>query len=399
MTPELAELVGYFMGDGSLHARGLRFCVAEADFDVVERLEQLGKEVFGLGRHGHSEAGLHRGRVLLGAPRAVVGGVRLRQAPPERGPHRQGLQRPHPRRRPPQQRPARSTGAFLRGLFEADGTVTAGVPDLLDAPSLELRSDVQSLLLALGYPTTRKLETTRTGWGQAPIAVLRLLNAAYAGRWAAEIGFIGDRKNAAVAAGDATPGRPPRLRPAHPGAGRPAGSRPTTGCRKVLLMELSPGAGSPAGSPPSCSSAPATPSSATCSSFFYDRVTSAELGDEELTYDLSVPDNVTYVANGFVSHNTIGLMMDCDTTGIEPDLGPVQDQEAGRRRHDVDRQPDGAPGPAPARATRPGRSTRSSPTSTSTRPSWAPRTSPPSTSPCSPAPWATTSSTTWATCA
>src|SRR5581483_8232550 len=38
------------------------------------------------------------------------------------------------------------------------------------------------------------------------------------------------------------------------------------------------------------------------------------------TYDLSVPENVTYLANGFVSHNTIGLMMDCDTTGIEPDL-------------------------------------------------------------------------------
>ena len=36
------------------------------------------------------------------------------------------------------------------------------------------------------------------------------------------------------------------------------------------------------------------------------------------TYDLSVPDNVTYVANGFVSHNTIGLMMDCDTTASSP---------------------------------------------------------------------------------
>ena len=34
--------------------------------------------------------------------------------------------------------------------------------------------------------------------------------------------------------------------------------------------------------------------------FFYDTVASAELGDEEFTYDLSVPDNVTYVANGFV---------------------------------------------------------------------------------------------------
>ena len=37
-----------------------------------------------------------------------------------------------------------------------------------------------------------------------------------------------------------------------------------------------------------------------------------------------MPANVTYVANGFVSHNTIGLMMDCDTTGIEPDLGLVK---------------------------------------------------------------------------
>src|SRR5205085_12650802 len=58
--------------------------------------------------------------------------------------------------------------------------------------------------------------------------------------------------------------------------------------------------------------------------FFYDRVVSAELGDEEFTYDLSVPENVTYTANGFISHNTIGLLMDCDTTGIEPDLGLVK---------------------------------------------------------------------------
>ncbi len=48
MTPDLAELVGYFMGDGSLHAKGIRFCVADADLDVVERLQVLGKELFGL---------------------------------------------------------------------------------------------------------------------------------------------------------------------------------------------------------------------------------------------------------------------------------------------------------------------------------------------------------------
>jgi ribonucleoside-diphosphate reductase alpha chain len=58
--------------------------------------------------------------------------------------------------------------------------------------------------------------------------------------------------------------------------------------------------------------------------FFYDTVESNEDGGEQPTYDLSVPANVTYVANGFVSHNTIGLVMDCDTTGIEPDFALVK---------------------------------------------------------------------------
>src|SRR6476646_1749824 len=45
---ELAELVGYFMGDGSLHSKGIRLCVADSDLDVVERLGILSKSLFGL---------------------------------------------------------------------------------------------------------------------------------------------------------------------------------------------------------------------------------------------------------------------------------------------------------------------------------------------------------------
>ena len=37
---------------------------------------------------------------------------------------------------------------------------------------------------------------------------------------------------------------------------------------------------------------------------------------------------------------TIGLMMDCDTTGIEPDLALDEGEEARRRGHDAHRQPD-----------------------------------------------------------
>jgi ribonucleoside-diphosphate reductase alpha chain len=58
--------------------------------------------------------------------------------------------------------------------------------------------------------------------------------------------------------------------------------------------------------------------------YLFETVAANEDGGLQPTYDLSVPDNVTYVASGFVSHNTIGLMMDCDTTGIEPDLALVK---------------------------------------------------------------------------
>ena len=48
VTPELAELVGYFMGAGSLQAGGIRVRVADADLDVVERLRMLAKDLFHL---------------------------------------------------------------------------------------------------------------------------------------------------------------------------------------------------------------------------------------------------------------------------------------------------------------------------------------------------------------
>ena len=58
--------------------------------------------------------------------------------------------------------------------------------------------------------------------------------------------------------------------------------------------------------------------------YAFERVAANQDGGMQPTYDLSVPDKVTYVAGGFVSHNTIGLLMDCDTTGIEPDLALVK---------------------------------------------------------------------------
>ena len=76
-----------------------------------------------------------------------------------------------------------------------------------------------------------------------------------------------------------------------------------------------------------CSSEPQIPNSITLLGFYYDEVATVETLDDQPTFDLSVPENVTYVANGFVSHNTISFMMDCDTTGVEPDFSLVKSKK------------------------------------------------------------------------
>jgi ribonucleoside-diphosphate reductase alpha chain len=319
MTAELAELLGYFMGDGSLHARGIRLCVADGDFEVVERLAQLGKALFGLEakvspQTGYTEVAFHSVRLVEWWE--ACGFAKHEPRPGHTG---KGWQ-PHIPDAVLHANDRAVYAAFVRGLFEADGTVTVGYPHW-SSTSLEFSRDVQSLLLALGYPTTRKLDTT--GWGQSQLAVLRLLNSSYNERWLDEVGFLSDRKNAAVeikasqqsARHDKIPVSRELINRVAPDNDR---------FRRVMLMEHNRSGSVSRRIADEVFAATGDPELGHLLGFYYDTVASAELGEDELTYDLSVPDNVTYIANGFVSHNTIGLMMDCDTTGIEPDLGLVK---------------------------------------------------------------------------
>jgi len=304
MTVELAELAGYAVGAGSVDTDGLRFTAARSDFEVIEHLERLGKAAFEL--ELPAAVALRPGATVeidFASPRLAawwtasgLGTSRLPDA-------------------------VLATNdrwvyaAFLRGLFEGSGGVVDGCPRLTTA-SADLALDVQALLLALGYPATRVTEPDlATGAG------VTLIDAFSTGRWLEEIGFVSGRKHAAVVAGhdrrtghdDFVPvpaGLVERLLPAR---GR---------LRQVVLAEAGTGGGGLSRSVASRLWARTGDAELErLLSFSYDAVVSATLGTEELTFDLSVPDNVTYVANGFVSHNTIGLMMDCDTTGIEPDLG------------------------------------------------------------------------------
>jgi ribonucleoside-diphosphate reductase alpha chain len=319
VTRELAELVGYYMGDGSLHAKGLRFCVADTDLDVVERLRILGKELFGIEavvsqQVGYQEVALNS--VRLGRWWQASGFAKHLPGEAHTG---KGWE-PHVPSAILESNAREVYAAFLRGVFEADGATIAGVPSVSTA-SERFAEELRTLLLVLGIPTTTRV--TRSGWGAKPIRQVRIRNVEFVRLFDATVGFISARKSRACAtARSVQSGNRDRIFLPAPVWNElvPAGHRrhgPVQiglkrfgGVSRTLATELYEQAGDPR--------------LGAALGYIFERVAANEDGGLQPTYDLSVPDNVTYVAGGFVSHNTIGLLMDCDTTGIEPDLALVK---------------------------------------------------------------------------
>ncbi|MDG4767057.1 adenosylcobalamin-dependent ribonucleoside-diphosphate reductase [Solwaraspora sp. WMMD406] len=314
---ELAELVGYFMGDGSLHAKGLRFAVADTDLDVVERLRVLGKGLFGLepevsGRTGYQEVTFSS--VRLARWWQAAGFAKTLPHPEHTG---KGWS-PRVPSAILETNDVTVYTAFLRGLFEADGTVLEGVPSVSTSTE-SFAAEIRTLLLSLGMATTTR--QTRSGMGSV-IWQVRLRNTDHAIRFEETIGFIGHRKAEQIVVAPHQSGNRDRVHlprelwdllvpVGHPRRGAVVQSLARTGgVSRTLAGEiygevLDDRLGHALG-------------------YLYETVAANEDGGVQPTYDLSVPANVTYVAGGFVSHNTIGLMMDCDTTGVEPDLALVK---------------------------------------------------------------------------
>jgi ribonucleoside-diphosphate reductase alpha chain len=318
MDADLAELLGYFMGDGSLHAKGLRFCVADADFDVVERLRILGKQLFGIEAavapaEGYQEVALHS--VRLGRWWQAAGFAKRRPNADHAG---KGWA-PHVPSAVLESNDPEVYTAFLRGVFEADGTVQDGVPSLSTGTE-SFAAEVRTLLLALGMASTTR--ETVSGWG-GPIFQVRLRNLDHAPTYDETVGFISARKNALL----------PELEPAQQG-NRDRIHMPRAvwdelvpighARRDVVVNSLRKSGGVSRMTAREIFTETLDERLGHALDYLFEPVLENADGGVQPTYDLSVPENVTYVAGGFVSHNTIGLMMDCDTTGIEPDLALVK---------------------------------------------------------------------------
>ncbi|MDQ3728912.1 MAG: vitamin B12-dependent ribonucleotide reductase [Actinomycetota bacterium] len=324
MNAALAELVGYFMGDGSLHAKGLRFCVAEEDSDVVDRLVELGSELFGLDAHisaqkGYTEVALHS--VSLSLWWEACGFAKL---PPHAEHSGKGWHAHVPNAILHANDPE-VYAAFVRGLFEADGTTNNGYASW-STVSERFSRDVQTLMLALGFVTTRKVDGTDSNWGSHERYVLRLLNVAAGSRFLEEVGFISARKCERLVKGEhRQASRYDHIPLSRELVDELAPSNDPL--RRTMLMALARRGDVSRRSATALLERSSSEELEKLLGFFYDEVATKELLDDQPTFDLSVPDNVTYVANGFVSHNTISFLMDCDTTGIEPDFSLVKFKE------------------------------------------------------------------------
>jgi ribonucleoside-diphosphate reductase alpha chain len=96
------------------------------------------------------------------------------------------------------QSPASIVGAYLRGLFEADGTLTHGYPTLVTT-SARLAREVSTLLIGLGCPvSTRTVSAGLDRWGDTESYQVRITSSVGLQAWREKIGC--DQRSRFVAA-------------------------------------------------------------------------------------------------------------------------------------------------------------------------------------------------------
>jgi ribonucleoside-diphosphate reductase alpha chain len=323
-TSELGEFIGYLIGDGCINyynpggATGrLILTVADAEPEVAGRLLYLASELFGVTPLPRKKPNDASTNYIFNSTELVAWLAHV------------GVTKPSTlEARVPDvvfQAGAEFARGFLRGLFTADATVSAEGYSQLYSISRQLVEDVQQLLLAVGVPSTISVDERREGaLGKNPVYRLRPITLDGMREFAERIGFMAAAKNARLDAGlekawefnDIIPNQQARIATLYAGPGRGSGpDRGSRGADRDLYRDIQhylPNVAGPRNLTRSRLHALAEKHEAVRESSlatfltnnqFYDRIASVE-DDEALTVDLSVEENHTYIANGFVSHNT-----------------------------------------------------------------------------------------------
>ena len=330
------EWLGYYMGDGYLKERGgVHMVIHDQDEDVRQHFTDQARALFGLAPTIESRQGCS---VLHCNSRALYRWFKANEFDKPIGNEGQGAHGAFI----PQAVLRSNTSvlcAFLRGLFEADGSVyttRSGSPVVsMTTVSPVLARQVHTALEALGVRATLTArEASDDSFGARVKFRVRPASVSDIEVFAHKIGFLSSRKRAlldqalttfsgcksrghnitseAVLADfyERSEGLPSEVR-------QDIRARLVQGRANVewfarLIEEHA-----------SLGSTKAATLLALGDLQFVEVDEIEELGMLP-TFDISVPHRNTYVANGFVSHNTISFLMDCDTTGIEPDIALIK---------------------------------------------------------------------------
>ncbi|MBS3168807.1 hypothetical protein J4216_06780, partial [Candidatus Woesearchaeota archaeon] len=212
---------------------------------------------------------------------------------------------------------------FVRGLFTADGTITEeGYPSVCSI-SEKLIDETQQLMLSLGIPTSKSVKIDREGaYGNNDLYILRVITERGLKRFS-EIGFLSHKKNRRIKTkeirwefNDIIPNQEEVLKSIYNGPGRGCAQGKTSkGANRNLYRDIQhylPNIKEKRNltykrlsklSKKHKEIRESKLSWFLINNQFYDQVENLTKG-ETYTVDLSVPENNTYIANGFVSHNT-----------------------------------------------------------------------------------------------
>ncbi|GIW56213.1 MAG: hypothetical protein KatS3mg082_2617 [Nitrospiraceae bacterium] len=338
VTADLALILGWYMGNGYLKQRGgLHISVPNDNPDLEKEMRATIKRTFNLNTTVESRIGCRQinahsrylsswfhanhfakpsGNYGDGAAGSFIPGQVL-QSPPE------------------------VLAAFLRGVFDTDGSIsftgqgTSGMVSVVTV-SEPFAEQIQQALLSAGVVTRmRKIQalSTQERFGRRALFCVSVLNQYFLRRFADRIGFSCGIKQARLFTacarplhasgwkGDVVPGRAlaRMLREhvrQHIGFSHPL--------YHVLNQAVQVGRTSRWAIEEVRRLTPAIHDEewpALSPDFFFDEVTAVE-ETEAMTYDLSVPEGNTYVANGFVSHNTTSMIAHT-SSGIEPEFSLV----------------------------------------------------------------------------
>jgi len=321
-TEELGEFIGYFIGDGcySFNERGtgrVIFSIADDEPEVLNRIIYLSKKLFGLEPtltkkpNDRSTNLFYNSTVLahwlknIGVDKVSSSDVRVPEIVFRAG--------------------KRFALGFLRGLFSADGSVRKDGYVFLYSISKELIQQVQELLLSLGMPSKISVNKNRKdAFGKKPVYRLTLITKEGINIFKESIGFFTPEKNERLDAindtswefNDVIPNQQKVFAKIYDGPGRGCGpERTPLGANRKLYRDIQhylPNVSAPRNLTRNRLKYLVEKHEEIRESSlvwflennqFYDKVEIIE-DDEAYTLDLSVPDNNTYIAAGFVSHNT-----------------------------------------------------------------------------------------------